>query len=490
MKPFTSYARAVMSREHSPPTKRERTSDASTDTRARDGDHEGAHTSYSGVGPLPAVAHPYGAAAPSASELAFRPSAHPDAGDGRPTQATGHDWVHALSTLSNTAMVERLFHLAEHGTLGGLVHDATPAQHHELQGLLLGKCWSLPLTPQLKEVARVIFDHSPNHAVQTLIASLRLRFHIAYVGKEPAAPGQPSHGVQWDARGLRMLFATLEALPPSHVEGNADLNAIVRFKSTGGPGGRSGYTAGDRIGFSYHSRNLDVQDSHADPHDTFHEHPFDAMVRHEIGHTVDEIVHGSSTWGHAKEGGDWRDYSNNNGHAIDDLFAEAHLSRIFDESQLHDLKKLFEKVLATRDTKYFDDIQKFDWYKHELAHQDAKFGPILRALDHVTNPIRAGFGAPWAAQDGGASQAVNGRVFQAVGGTYWTSYSLKARARRVSDYQFYAPAEWFAEAYSAYYEPDPRGKGAKLEARDPATKRWFDEHVAHLHATRAPGKHR
>ena len=59
----------------------------------------------------------------------------------------------------------------------------------------------------------------------------------------------------------------------------------------------------------------------------------------------------------------------------------------------------------------------------------------------------------------------------------WFSYSFAARARQVSNYQFRAPKEWFAEAYTWYYDPDPRGRGMKLNDKDPVTKVWFDQNV-------------
>jgi hypothetical protein len=57
-----------------------------------------------------------------------------------------------------------------------------------------------------------------------------------------------------------------------------------------------------------------------------------------------------------------------------------------------------------------------------------------------------------------------------------------ARKRQVSNYQFRAPGEWFAEAYAAYYQPDPRGRGARLADADKPTKEWFDRNVHNKNA--------
>ena len=68
-------------------------------------------------------------------------------------------------------------------------------------------------------------------------------------------------------------------------------------------------------------------------------------------------------------------------------------------------------------------------------------------------------------------------------GESWASYATSARARKVSEYQFRSPFEWFAECYSAYYDPASQPKGALLASRDPATKQWFDAHVDTLTST-------
>ena len=58
----------------------------------------------------------------------------------------------------------------------------------------------------------------------------------------------------------------------------------------------------------------------------------------------------------------------------------------------------------------------------------------------------------WEQGDSGASKyAVKGRVYQESYQGDWWSYSLTARATKVSNYQFRHPMEWFAECYSRYW---------------------------------------
>ena len=76
---------------------------------------------------------------------------------------------------------------------------------------------------------------------------------------------------------------------------------------------------------------------------------------------------------------------------------------------------------------------------------------------------------------------VNGRAFvdlSNLGHGYGrtASYDFSARLRQVSDYQFVSPSEWFAEAYTAYYEPvdeKTEVRGAHLQERDPVTWKFL-----------------
>lgn len=60
-------------------------------------------------------------------------------------------------------------------------------------------------------------------------------------------------------------------------------------------------------------------------------------------------------------------------------------------------------------------------------------------------------GGLWEKGEGAAKYALGGRVYQEAYSGDWNSYELSARGRRVTNYQFRAPGEWFADAYSAFY---------------------------------------
>jgi hypothetical protein len=57
----------------------------------------------------------------------------------------------------------------------------------------------------------------------------------------------------------------------------------------------------------------------------------------------------------------------------------------------------------------------------------------------------------WSKGDGGTAYAVSGRIYQESYKSLWNSYDAGARRNAVSNYQFRAPGEWFAELYGIYY---------------------------------------
>jgi hypothetical protein len=57
----------------------------------------------------------------------------------------------------------------------------------------------------------------------------------------------------------------------------------------------------------------------------------------------------------------------------------------------------------------------------------------------------------WKKGDDVAKFAVRGRVYLQSYAGIWNSYDLAARRHKVSDYQFRAPEEWFAELYGMYF---------------------------------------
>ncbi len=60
-------------------------------------------------------------------------------------------------------------------------------------------------------------------------------------------------------------------------------------------------------------------------------------------------------------------------------------------------------------------------------------------------------GGLWDSNSESTKYAIAGRVYQQSYASDWNSYNVAARADRVSDYQFRAGGEWFAELYGVYF---------------------------------------
>jgi hypothetical protein len=104
----------------------------------------------------------------------------------------------------------------------------------------------------------------------------------------------------------------------------------------------------------------------------------------------------------------------------------------------------------------------------------AKQGAALS--DPVLTALQVGVISPWFTTENGGVH-LGDHIYQLSYPSEWVRYRHEARTRMVKPYQFRGPDEWFAVAYDAYYTPDKRGKGAKLNDADPNTKLWFDAYV-------------
>jgi hypothetical protein len=159
-------------------------------------------------------------------------------------------------------------------------------------------------------------------------------------------------------------------------------------------------------------------------------------------------------------------------------FAEKHLKSALKKSKLVDEAKRLVlgeavKLVLVKDVKDpvaqaiksvdvgLDDKAAWD---DLLKHDSAKW---CRAVRLVT-PSQG----LWDEGKDGAKQAIKGRIYQEAYGSDWYSYTASSRSKGVSSYQFRAPAEWFAELYTAYYLDN-------LTDKHPAYK-WLDNEVDKL----------
>lgn len=294
-------------------------------------------------------------------------------------------------------------------------------------------------------------------------------------------PGQfnaadKNEGIDWTAEGLERVFWVLDALPPAHVAGNDEVDTLWRYQkraanqrsSTSG-GFYRGPTS-DLVALNYQDLDAENESEEGDPLNGVTR--FDKVVRHEIGHAVDDRIGAENTICKSAIAGEWVTYRDDyatvaegmivdSGSAIDGLSA----------AQRAEVKTQIEDWMTSRKKSGYADALATEmsfWGTLDEATQNAlKADPVWIALEKA-------FNKPWY-NEGGGGTCLDERVYQESYANKWTSYKPGVRAKKVSEYQFRAPGEWFAEVYACYYED---GTGELLNSRDSAAKDWFDDHVA------------
>jgi hypothetical protein len=292
-------------------------------------------------------------------------------------------------------------------------------------------------------------------------------------------------GVAWDAPGLKRMYPALDALPAAHVERNKSLIEMNRYAPGGGiEGWYSEKRKESAIGYDTGADLENEKENTAG--DPMHgKNTFDATVRHEVGHAVDETLGWSKSKAIAESRfGGWIEYGTSKSayvRAVTDMVEKsaAGIAALPPKARKAAVKDLAETTFMDN----LDDLNKIaTWMRQAIdragcwdslttaQQDDAIDDPVIEALHEgrVDND-------PWYEPNGG--KALNGYLYErSYGFTGWYRYSVAARARKVSEYQFRHPSEWFAEAYSAYYCPVPDGteRGAVLAQSDPTAKKWFD----------------
>jgi hypothetical protein len=176
---------------------------------------------------------------------------------------------------------------------------------------------------------------------------------------------------------------------------------------------------------------------------------FDALTLHEVGHAVDDKKKFMDGKAGSVTFGGWQKHSVDEvAHFIGD--ARGFFDDFADLNQKPFLKAYLKAVLEKKKPQEDSTVTatlangaKPDWKK--LAKH--------AAVDHAENiRMKSDSAGLWDRGDSAAAKyAIGSSVFQQSYGHEWVSYALAARSAKVTDYQFRADGEWYAEAYAAFF---------------------------------------
>jgi len=351
----------------------------------------------------------------------------------------------------------------------------------EMRGTIVGVL-NHGLAKAHKDKMQVIFDNTPDGELEHITKLFEVRFNVS-VGQSKS---RNMTGKDWDAKGLRRCWEILKDLPPKHVEGNAWLEHWTRYEGGGSGGGYySEYYKESSMGYS--TDEMDGKNKAADPGDPLYDViRFNKVVRHEVGHAVHKTLSTADSFLASDKGGSWKEH----GRADDTLIremAEAAGSHLKGWDVKEEKDAMIDAV--TKKLKAGKPMDAWAAVK-ALPFWDTRYSGLLGGAKKLAAQTQLGmdpfFSAvekngpgknPWYTHSSGGV-ALGGRIYQESYTDNWTSYDVGSRTRKVSQYQFRAPGEWFAEAYATYYEPDGNGDiGTLLNSTDANTKKWFDKNV-------------
>ncbi len=316
---------------------------------------------------------------------------------------------------------------------------------------------------------RQLFDSTPATELATLSRWVAVRFNI----KVGASSGG---GKAWTKNGLRRSWDLLKTLPTSHVEANAELSSLTRYDSASIEGWASS-TGEAAIGYGDATDIDKTKETGAftDAGDPLRNtNLFDVTVLHEIGHRVDPLVNATGGYCTTADGGSWKKLDAGKVAGLMVTASGSEISKWSDAKQKKDIMSALTAYVNAGAAANLDvRFNAMSFMSSLSAAEKKKIIDKLRK-DPMVVALEQGVSGAWAKPNGGTD--LNGTIYQQSYRGDWTSYATAARARKMSTYQFRAPEEWFAEAYSAYYAPGTK-KGELLGKKDAKTKQWFDKTV-------------
>jgi hypothetical protein len=372
-----------------------------------------------------------------------------------------------FANLAATEQEKMLTSLETAGRLGRLVDNSDDGHHRQYLRPWMNTLTKGALTYPQKAIFHRIVDESKSGPIETLTLASEKRFNVTV-----RASGSHNSGVDWKPSSLSQTYLALELLPDAHTKGNKFLKQLGQFDEPVDQEGLllKGFFAPGKKELAINVQDTDVQDT----------------AIHETGHAVDAMLGWTRGAEPSKPArGGWKEYhvARYQNCATDMVADSANgIQNDLTAPQRSGVIKVMTKAMQNHVPEIEEGmktaIRALAWFGtlDEAKRRAVLSDPALKALE-------VGVNLPWFhAANGGVH--LGAHVYQQSYPNWWVRYRHEARARMVDPYQFRGPGEWFAVAYAKYYTPDNRGKGAKLNDKDPDTKLWFDAHVDKAAPTR------
>ena len=321
--------------------------------------------------------------------------------------------------------------------------------------------------PWQRAVMKAMIEETESAATADLLLETRFNVAISAISatKVKAAGDDKRTASTFSVEQMRHLWSLLEKLPPGHVADNPELDRITSYAEGGGA-----WYFGDFDEASIGGSGNDES--------------FESNLRHEVGHSVDAKIGWKSSGEHQKaERGGWIEYAGSLDAAVGAVdLSDAAIKKLpaADRSAVEAEMQTVMDDHAKKSADLRAAIQALPFGAVADKDRDKVKAEVLKdkALVAVVQNRNIEGQEPWWRTDGGVSLgSPDARIVQEAYDKKWVSYDLKARtARGLTDYQFRAPAEWFAEVYTKYYTPGSNGRDL-LHRKDPNTEKYFDDHV-------------
>lgn len=299
------------------------------------------------------------------------------------------------------------------------------------------------------------------------------------VNKPTAGDDTVQVETDWTIEGLKRAYDIMIKLPDGHAISNTSFAKLKRFTGSGG-----WYGDDKTVSLAYDNVN-DKRSDERTLSDKWNnkgtnvftgKNMFDKTVRHEVGHAVDHLKGFSGAYCTTANGGNWESFATTMN--MVQAYLDANNSALSNHAACLGMVKLeIAKLVTAEETVSNVKAEVIRLMALASGNHGIAFDPNIVRTDSIFEDLqKVNLQKPWKTSGG---KDVGGKTFVYSNDTSLHSYDTAARARQVSNYQFRAPGEWFAEAYAAFYQPDetPRGYGSLLQGRDATTYTYIDTNV-------------